>query len=517
MTRAMILAACIWSVGCVGGMEDPAGPRPEQSASGGESSVGGGSSGGAGAGGALAGGASGSAGSGGSEEPATPQLFVSTSGDDANPGTLSAPWRTIQKAMSSAPPGATVNIRSGTYAESLVLEVSGAPGEPITFQPYGFSGAPDCGGWSGVACGGEEVSVDYAHLGINTSTTPLFLVSGRSHVRIRGLAFRNLTCSGPMQQLLRIDEGSSFIEFSHNRFLDNRNIHPSQDGTAALLHIRIWPPSSDITFYANEIGNVATSMSEALTASGVGTTRIRFEKNWIHDTDGIAIDLHGGASDYLVRANKVEYAGKLRDGSWSYGVAHAAIYNDGANSGIIERNIVLDSGYAFQALSEPGQPATHDVVIRNNVAARCEAGLLLGTWYSSSDGSTVSDIKAFNNTFHANAIGVLIRPMVSSSVVWKNNLFFGNATNYANPLGWDPGAADYNGYFGSNVGPGSNNLTADPKLSNVAAHDYALLPGSPAVNAGDPSSTLAAVGELDHSGNSRIRNGRVDIGAHELQ
>jgi hypothetical protein len=256
-------------------------------------------------------------------------------------------------------------------------------------------------------------------------------------------------------------------------------------------------------------------MSEALTASGAGAQRIRFERNWIHDTDGIAIDLHGGASDYLVQGNRVEYAGKLRDGSWSYGVAHAAIYNDGGNRGIIEQNLVLDAGYAFQALSEPGQPATHDVVIRNNVAARCEGGLLLGTWYSQSDGSSVRSIRAYNNTFIENAIGILIRPMVSSSVVWKNNLFSHNGQNYANPLGWDPGTAAFNGYFGGNVGPGSGNLILDPKLANPPALDYSLLPGSPAVNAGDPSLLPHDVGELDFAGQPRIRGSRVDIGALE--
>jgi hypothetical protein len=451
------------------------------------------------------------------EAPTGTQFYVATTGDDSNPGTLSQPWRTIQKAMNSATPGSTVNIRGGTYRERLVLNVSGSAGNYITFQPYGFSGAPSCGGYTGLACGGEQVLLDYAYLGTNTSTTPLFHITGKSYIRVQGLTFQNLTCTGPMQQLLRIDGASSFVEFRHNRFLNNRNIYPYFDWTSALLHIRVWSPSNNITFYGNEIGNIRSNASEALTFTGPGATAIRIERNWIRDTDGIAIDLLNGANNYVVRANKLEYIGKLRDGTWSYGRQHPAIYNDGGSRGIIEGNIVLDSGYAFQALSEPGLPTTYDVTFRNNVAVRCHTGILLGTWYSSTDGSTVRDIKVFNNTFYGNAVGVLVRPMVSSTVVWRNNIFASNGTNYANPLGWNPGTAAHNLYSGGNVGPGWSNVTADPQFTSVGALDFRLRSTSPAVNAGDPDATTTQVGTVDRAGDPRIRGGRVDIGAHELQ
>jgi hypothetical protein len=45
--------------------------------------------------------------------------FVSTSGSDTNPGTEAAPWRTIQKAVNSAPSGSTIVIRGGTYRETV--------------------------------------------------------------------------------------------------------------------------------------------------------------------------------------------------------------------------------------------------------------------------------------------------------------------------------------------------------------------------------------------------------------
>jgi len=38
-------------------------------------------------------------------------FYVSTTGNDSNPGTLTAPWRTVQHAADTARAGSTVNVR----------------------------------------------------------------------------------------------------------------------------------------------------------------------------------------------------------------------------------------------------------------------------------------------------------------------------------------------------------------------------------------------------------------------
>jgi hypothetical protein len=42
-------------------------------------------------------------------------FFVATTGDDANPGTIREPWRSIQKAMDALGPGQVAYVRDGTY------------------------------------------------------------------------------------------------------------------------------------------------------------------------------------------------------------------------------------------------------------------------------------------------------------------------------------------------------------------------------------------------------------------
>ena len=82
-------------------------------------------------------------------------LFVGGKGAaDKNSGTSSQPFATIQKAADVAHAGDIVNIRTGTYRETVIPANSGSPDKPIVFQPDGdadvtISGADIAdGGWT---------------------------------------------------------------------------------------------------------------------------------------------------------------------------------------------------------------------------------------------------------------------------------------------------------------------------------------------------------------------------------
>jgi len=80
--------------------------------------------------------------------------IVAPWGQDANPGTLSAPLHTIQQAATLAQPGDMVLIRGGTYRETVTPANSGTAAAPITFEAYNnepviLSGADPVAGWSG--------------------------------------------------------------------------------------------------------------------------------------------------------------------------------------------------------------------------------------------------------------------------------------------------------------------------------------------------------------------------------
>src|SRR5579859_3437054 len=73
--------------------------------------------------------------------------YVAVNGNDSSPGTLAAPFRTIQQAANHAAWGDVVDIRGGTYHETVKPPHGG-----ITFQDYNgesvtVSGADPVTGW----------------------------------------------------------------------------------------------------------------------------------------------------------------------------------------------------------------------------------------------------------------------------------------------------------------------------------------------------------------------------------
>src|ERR1700685_4044184 len=60
-------------------------------------------------------------------------LYVATNGNDANPGTQSAPLATITKASQLAVPGTTVHVMEGRYNESVATKASGTAALRITY------------------------------------------------------------------------------------------------------------------------------------------------------------------------------------------------------------------------------------------------------------------------------------------------------------------------------------------------------------------------------------------------
>lgn len=75
------------------------------------------------------------------------------SGSDSNTGSISQPFRTIQKAANVMTAGDMCLVRKGTYRENVIPPNSGSAASPITFKPYPgeqvtLSGADTVTGWT---------------------------------------------------------------------------------------------------------------------------------------------------------------------------------------------------------------------------------------------------------------------------------------------------------------------------------------------------------------------------------
>src|SRR5688572_24281848 len=63
--------------------------------------------------------------------------YVSTSGNDANSGSLSSPLRTVKQGVSKLVPGDQLLVRGGTYNESVsIWNKYGSAAAPIVIKAY---------------------------------------------------------------------------------------------------------------------------------------------------------------------------------------------------------------------------------------------------------------------------------------------------------------------------------------------------------------------------------------------
>jgi parallel beta-helix repeat protein len=73
--------------------------------------------------------------------------YVSTTGKDTNPGTKTAPFRTLGKAVASVPSGSTIVMRAGTYRESVTWYGKALTIEPAPDETVWMSGSDVVTGW----------------------------------------------------------------------------------------------------------------------------------------------------------------------------------------------------------------------------------------------------------------------------------------------------------------------------------------------------------------------------------
>jgi sugar lactone lactonase YvrE len=146
--------------------------------------------------------------------------------------------------------------------------------------------------------------------------------------------------------------------------------------------------------------------------------------------------------------------------------------------------------------------------------------------------TSTANVIVENNTFIGNQArsqtAYQITPTVAaatfhSSNTLRNNIFKDNTdwgttavTSFPSPM-----SISYNCFNGNSANyPDTWTSTAevltDPQLVNIAARDFSLQSASPCIDAGDPDTDTTGF-ILDFSGDYRLRNGRVDMGALEYQ
>jgi Protein of unknown function (DUF1565) len=477
--------------------------------------------------------------------------YVSTSGNDNNPGTFGSPWRTIQHAANTIAAGDTVFVRAGVYKEHVNVPVSGnATAGYTTFQNYP----------------GETATVDGTGLDVPTGQYGLFNINGQSYLIISGFEIRNYKTSSTKY----VPVGIYIYGAGSNLQILNNHIHNIQTSAkgcnANALGIAVYgtqAPASinNLTISGNEIDHLKTGCSETISMDG-NVQNFVVTHNLIHDNNNIGIDAIGfegvapkgslcgadpcdRARDGLIAENTVYKITSY--GNPAYGNQYAAdgIYVDGGTRIIIERNRIYQVDLGIEMASEHSGKTTDNIIARNNlIYFGNSAGISIGGYASGvggSDSCTIVNNSLLYNDRKNTGSGEFQIQFHATNNVFKNNvayatkqgLLINNFTkSEPNPADVDfnvynssVGAANatflwngktYTGFaaYRSGTGNDPDSFFADPLYVSLTMPDLRVAATSPAVNAGiNLGSTI--VGTVDFAGNPRVQGSNIDIGAYE--
>ncbi|MEF2966821.1 choice-of-anchor Q domain-containing protein [Paenibacillus sp. M1] len=463
--------------------------------------------------------------------------YVATTGNDNNPGTLSSPWKTLQKAAGSAKPGDTVYVRGGVYNEFVNFKVSGTATGPITFQNYE-----------------QEIPiVDGSGLSL-AKNQALMLLSNVSYITISGFEIRNLSTSSSSYDPagIRVKDGGSRIQLLNNNVHHIENTSKSGNGHGIHVLGNSSTAITDLIISGNQVHHLKTGKSESLTLSG-NINGFSITGNKVYDNNNIGIELagfygacSGSCTDQTRNGTVAENIVYLIDSSdnIAYGTGiHAAggIYADGARDIVIERNEVYNSDFGIELASEKKGKNTSGITVRNNyLHHNYGAGLIMGGASSSNGGSAQNTIlnntfiendtlsqgygditlqwnnadnRFFNNILYSGSQKLSVNKINSSGSgnVFDYNLFYNSVGTAGSQWKWNGKSYSWLAAYKQATGNEEHGLYGNPLFANKAYSDIRLKAGSPAIDKGSPVSA----GTYDLSGAARVQGSSLDIGAME--
>lgn len=429
-------------------------------------------------------------------------FYVATWGNDRNPGTFSAPFKSISKAQYKMSPGDTVYVRGGTYAQTVWWGESGTTSAPLKIMAYP-----------------GEVPVIDGQKRLASNWGAMVNLAG-NYLQMNGFEVKN-------------GLGQGVVLAGHHNTLSNSNIHDhAERGVLAagdysvVEYNRVW---------GNAWNNcrLSTCPASPYPNGGWGTGL------------SAARDTVNGITDYaILRGNVVfnnwgegvssfEANGTLIDGNTIYDNWALNLYVSETTNGLVTGNLIyVTPNNAVQRVmgniglcDETKVLPSANVTIVNNLVMGGSAHL---NWWPDprNPNARMSNVRIANNTFvqatlassTANAIN--FRDGAHQNVQFLNNIVRQNGTG--NPIAVGTGEFA----FGSNLwsekpvteAAAYDDIIAEPQLSQTGSTlagqlkgDYFKLQAtSPAINKASVISDLLD----DYFGDAR--DATPDIGGDEF-
>jgi hypothetical protein len=481
--------------------------------------------------------------------PSGAQYYVATNGSDSNPGTLAAPFATLQHAASVTQPGDTVFVRQGIYNQLLTPTISGNSAQgPITFTSYP----------------GELATIDGTGLPIPNGQNGLITLNGLSYIIIEGFALQNYTTNSRKQVPIGIyvtgaGTGVQIVNNHIERIITTAKTNPHQCGSDALgmaIYGNKAPESiNGLVISGNELDQLQTGCSESMSIDG-NVDGYSVTSNLVHDNDNIGIDSIGFEKVSPNPAYDQARNGEIRGntvykitayGNPDYGNHYGAdgIYVDGGTQITIEQNVIHNVDLGIELASEHYARVTNYVTARNNVVYDSNVtGISIGGYNKhkgGTDSCTIVNNTLFNDDTKQTYTGEFQIQFNATNNIFQNNIAYASTQslfvdNFTTSEA-DPATLNTNLYFGidgaakakfiwehtrytgfttyqATTGQDASSQFADPLFQSLTTPVLDLQPGSPAFGAG-ANLGISALGTVDIAGNPRIVNGRVTVGAYQ--
>ena len=386
--------------------------------------------------------------------------FVSTSGSDTGSGSYTSPWKTLAHAVSVMTAGSIAYVENGyTQSTELVLGRGGSTSSPLAILGYPGSSVT-VGATTGLTTGVSITASNWvlANLILRGTQTALS-VGNVTGIRLAGsdISCPNATATGAC---ISTSGGSSFA------FLGN-SIH--NNGLASSTNLASYQAVSLLNTNGVEIG-------------------------WNLITNTLGCNAIGAHSSYAL-----QYSYKVHD-NYIYKTPCEAIalgtVNPSRGAVSVYNNVIQSSGtgpapagtsqgYGYAAIVIGGGASTPAQVYNNTIY---DAGGLGGE--SAGAVRALGAVNLTNNIFYLlSSEQYASLDTTLSYLTGSNNLFYG---------------------AGSPLGIFSNSVAGDPMFAGLAANNFHLSAGSPAIDSG-ATVQLAT----DYDGVPRPQGAAYDIGAYE--
>jgi chitodextrinase len=394
----------------------------------------------------------------------TAGVFLSPGGSDSNPCTQAAPCRSFDRGYHVAQPGDIVQLAAGSYgSQDLYYDASKTSATDVVFQP----------------AAGAAVSVGQLEFG------PDRFVRGASHVTVKDIT---VTQDVQIVGCGAADTGSCYPQSS------------SGGDDITLQNLRVQGPYA---FYCascsnvNIIGGVWGPPTYAC-RSGLGSAHPEVQNAYLQTKRSNHILIDGAIFQNFARCTTGDHTECMQMEPADDVTVRNSIFR---YCDTLTVNFAND--LAFGSKSAAGYEAPNNLLLENNFFDAAMDNTGGPTWYAVNVRECTNCTVRYNSWLQA--------PRMPTGQISLNNKYIGNVGPMTQ---WTCNVAGvtwaYNVWDQAQCSP-TDKQVSDFGFVNPAAVDLHLKPGSPAINAGDPSFYPAR----DIDGQSRPLGGAPDAGADE--